>query len=368
MESQTIQETIKKSKLAAKDIYDYKWITYPESYLLPAVLREEKEELHIAWQTEGRIPVTEIRQEDILLRLLVMDSVGGLFMGRRKFSFSLAPENLYYDIHGTVQVKRRDLHTEERPETEKDFLEEYKALIGFSMQEELGYGEFRKGGLQLLGRDGLCGAIRDRESIAEIQVCIREKYQRIREERRNQKILLPKKKYLAVKRSAIILGTLLLILSGFMGYHFIVEEPCQRAVIKLGDAYVQSDYVSCIDAMQGISVQKMNLYQKYMLANAYVRSEDLTREQKNNILSSMTLKNSPSRLEYWIYLGRKDTEKAEDIALRLSDDQLLLYAYMKEKGNIENNTDLSGTEKAERLNEVEKKMQPLMDEYNTEGK
>ena len=96
MESQTIQETIKKSKLAAKDIYDYKWITYPESYLLPAVLREEKEELHIAWQTEGRIPVTEIRQEDILLRLLVMDSVGGLFMGRRKYSFSLAPENLYY--------------------------------------------------------------------------------------------------------------------------------------------------------------------------------------------------------------------------------------------------------------------------------
>ena len=82
----------------------------------------------------------------------------------------------------------------------------------------------------------------------------------------------------------------------------------------------------------------------------------------------MTLNDTESKLDYWIYLGRSDTEQAADIALRLSDDQLLLYAYMKEKAITEENTELTGAEKSDKLNEITKKMEPLMEKYETEIK
>ena len=71
----------------------------------------------------------------------------------------------------------------------------------------------------------------------------------------------------------------------------------------------------------------------------------------------MTLNDTESKLDYWIYLGRSDTEQAADIALRLSDDQLLLYAYMKEKAITEENTELTGAEKSDKLNEITKKQE-----------
>ena len=41
----------------------------------------------------------------------------------------------------------------------------------------------------------------------------------------------------------------------------------------------------------------MTAPQKFMLANAYVRSGNLTQEQKDNILAKMTLNDTESKLE-----------------------------------------------------------------------
>ena len=132
------------------------------------------------------------------------------------------------------------------------------------------------------------------------------------------------------------------------------------------NAYISADYVSCVDAMQEISVKDMDIYQKYILANSYVRSENLTQQQKENIISNLSLKETPARLEYWIYLGRNDISEAIDIAMQQSDDEMLLYAYMKQKSMIETDSSLSGEEKTQELEKIAQKMQPLMEKYDTE--
>lgn len=366
MEAHVLQERFKKSEFAAKDRYDYKWITYPEIHFLRSELEEQGEELNITYETGEKKALTEIRQEDVMQRLLILESVGELFSDIKKYTFGLQPENLFYDDHGIVQAKRRDINSKHQQKSEKDFVLDYKAVIGYAMQKKYQYEDFRQGGSELLGREGICGEIKELESVREIQERLRGEYRRIQENRKRTKVLLPIRTYRLAKGLAIVLGVLLFGLAGFAGYHFIVTEPYKNAVIELSDAYISSDYVLCIDAMKDIAVKNMSLYQKYMLANAYVRSENLNQEQKDNILSSMTLNDSASKLEYWIYLGRKDTERAEDIALQLSDHQLLLYAYMKEKANIESDTELTGAEKSDKLNELTRKMDSLMEEYNTE--
>lgn len=366
MEDKVIKETIKKSILVARDSYDYKWMVYPQSYLLAAQIQEEKEELHFTYDTEGRVPLKEGKKEDVLLLLLVLESIGGLWEGRKKYKFSLGPENLYYDQHGSVKIKERDIPIQGKDEDDKEFLKEYKAIIGFALQKKYQYEDFLKGGLELLGKDQFLGRIRELQSVGEIQEYLREEYDKIKTERTKNKVLLPKNRYAIVKNTSIALGTLLLVSIGFLGYYLLIQNPYKEAAIQLSNAYLESDYVGCVDAMKKVEVKQMNLHQKYMLANAYVRSEDLTQEQKTNILESMTLKDSVAKLEYWIYLGRLDADKAEDIALQQSDNQLLLYAYMKKKAKIEDDTKLSGSEKSTQLQEIIKKMEPLVEKYDIE--
>ena len=58
--------------------------------------------------------------------------------------------------------------------------------------------------------------------------------------------------------------------------------------------------------------------------------------------------------------------EAIDIAMQQSDDEMLLYAYMKQKSMIETDSSLSGEEKTQELEKIAQKMQPLMEKYDTE--
>lgn len=365
MEESILQETVKKSEFHAKTSYDYKWLTYSESYFLAADITEEKEELVFSYHTEGRRTAEVIREEDLLQRPLILESVGGLFCARKNYDFSLKPGNLYYDEHGSVKIKRRDI-CQETEADEAQFIQEYKAVIGYALQRKYTYEDFVLGGLDLLGKDGILGTIKELQTVDEIREALLKEYHKLQKERRQGKILLSKKTFMTVKILAIVMGTALTGLLGFGAYHFLATEPYKDACMELSDAYLTSDYARCIDSMEKIDVDKMNIYQKYMLATAFVKSENLNKEQKENILSGLTYNDSEIKLEYWIYLGRNNTEAAEDIAMQLSDDQLLLYAYMKEKASVEDDKELTGAEKAEKLEEITDKMEPLIEEYSTE--
>ena len=90
MEDTVIKEVIKKSELAAKDAYEYQWITYPEYGFLQSHIEEKTEELEITYDLENRRSFTEIRKEDLPDILLVLDDIGNLKKYIEKYSFSFA--------------------------------------------------------------------------------------------------------------------------------------------------------------------------------------------------------------------------------------------------------------------------------------
>ena len=64
-------------------------------------------------------------------------------------------------------------------------------------------------------------------------------------------------------------------------------------------------------------------------------------------------------LDYWIHLGRIEVREAEELAMKMSDDQLLLYAYMHELRQMEEDGELSGEEKRGRKQELVKEIEEL---------
>ena len=173
-----------------------------------------------------------------------------------------------------------------------------------------------------------------------------------------------------LKTALIMLSVLTVAGAVFAGIYFGSIRPYDSAVKSAMNAYVENNYIAVIDAMKKIGLEQMDYHQKYILADAYINSENLSTEQKENILSNMTVNQNEKIFDYWIYIGRQNAVEAENIAMQLSDDELLIYAYLLDKKIVQTDTRMDGEEKKSRLAELDRKIEEytekIAEESNTE--
>ncbi|WP_195268312.1 type VII secretion protein EssB/YukC [Eubacterium sp. 1001713B170207_170306_E7] len=359
-----LTEVIKKSALNAHTVFDYKKLLYSRPRFLKMSWTESKEDLKVEYTISRLKAVSEIQSEEKTMIFSVLLSVGELKKEARELKFSLAPENLYYNVNGQAFVKQRDTYKEGTGFSEKEFLEAYKALIGYALQKQYTFEDYLKGGMQLLEKDKLLAPLGEMATIEEIIGYLDRQRNDLVEKNAKTKKVVEKSKFSRMKIVMNISLVLLVLSVGCIGYTYLKVLPYQKAVMEADNAYIESNYIEVIEKLEKVKVDNMDKHQKFILANAYIRSESLSQEQKNNILANMTVRENEKKLDYWIHLGRMETEEAENIAMQQSDDQLLLYAYLKEKNKVETDTKLSGAEKTAALTALEEKIQPLKEKYS----
>jgi type VII secretion protein EssB len=240
---------------------------------------------------------------------------------------------------------------------------DYKCLIGSVLMEQYTYEDFKIGGLSLLTESEFTEKIYEAKDENEVVCALQEEYEKERKQRDGSRFLMSKKIHSLMKISIIVLSILLTLSIVWIAYSFFYIHNFERSMNELSDAYLIADYVKCIDCTKEISIDRMNLNQKYMLSKAYVLTDNLTNEQKDLIVSTLSYRENNGRTDYWIYIGRNDYAMAEDMAMRLSDDEILLYAYMKEKAYVEADISISGEAKETKIKELETKMSPYIKKY-----
>ena len=155
---------------------------------------------------------------------------------------------------------------------------------------------------------------------------------------------------------------LLILLTAAVIYSFGWYMPRQERLLAAEDAYIRKDYVALVDALEGVGNEELSHAGKYMLANAYIQGQAVDTfsvKDKETILSKVTYQSNENVLDYWIHLGRLELREAEDLAMKMSDDQLLLYAYMQELRQVESDEAISGERKIERKQELMKNIEEL---------
>lgn len=60
----------------------------------------------------------------------------------------MQPQNLFYDLHGSVKAKSRDVLSAST-DREEQFLNAYKAVIGYALQNKYTFEDYLRGGMQL---------------------------------------------------------------------------------------------------------------------------------------------------------------------------------------------------------------------------
>ncbi len=347
MEGSVLRRTIRNSELVIpKDKRSF--LTFPVDGLAGCVLEEEDDGVTLEFETTGLAPAETVLSRSAEDQFRFLANCAALVKLDDEYSFSMSLDNLLVDINLKPLVLVRDA----RGGGGTIFLSRYQALVGSVVQRRYGYDDYLGGGRDLYKKNALLAQVAASETVSEVEDRLRREFQSITEKDARTMRLVPKRNVWASRVAIPVLAAALVAAGFFAGVSMFRDIPYKDDVIQANTAYIAGDYIGAQQALQDYAVTGLSYESKYLLSRAYVGTEALTDTQKDNILIGLTLKTDPVIFDYWIYLGRMDFDAAIDIALRLDDDELLLFAYMKYEVVVRNDTMMTGEEKTALLTDL----------------
>lgn len=357
------EEQIKKSSMNAKDTFDYQKLVYPAQGFLNGTFEEQTEEVLFTYTTEGTNPLTKMQQEGKDKKFRFLINFATLFLAIQTYDVCLTEDNIYYDENYMPYLMRRDIYAPGKKPDSTQFLEHYKCFVGGLLSKKYTVAQLQKSGIAILSKDSRFQTIFKCQDIEEVAEELRRMKQASEEKQAREKRTVSKSAYTTWRILAILA---ILGMAACGAYTFYASQkviPKQTAQIAANQNFIKKDYVACVDSMNLYEPEEMDADTKYILAYAYAVSESFKKEEIETIVSRLSVNSNEKELEYWIQLGRLKVNKAQEIALSLSDDKLLIYAYMKEADLLESDTTVSGEKKKERLDALESEIKSLGDKY-----
>lgn len=255
---------------------------------------------------------------------------------------------LYFGLEGIM---------EPIPYTSETFLMTYKALIVSILRPKLDF-ELLVNGIAAIS-DSLVQDIVACESYDDVIKYIHEAYDKAYQEEKKKKIAVSKLTWRILSIGIGIFSVTTITLGVVAAYYHFWSNPIQKATINAQSHFINKQYDSVADDLQGVAVNRLSKEAKFVLASAYVRLDNLSEEQKSSVLNTITPSSEDNLLDYWIYLGKGDYKKSLDLAQNIGDDQLTLHAYTNLYEQTREDKNMNGAEKQKKLGEYRKEIEEL---------
>ena len=171
---------------------------------------------------------------------------------------------------------------------------------------------------------------------------------------------------------ALVVSLLLFLsVSVFSAYqNYKIIKP-QQSALSAERFYVEKELIKVIDTLREIPIGELDKHEKYILAVSYIRSQAVDAFDsniKNKLVDRLSYEGDENLLDYWIFLGRLEVDNAIDVAIRINDNQLLLYAYIQKLDVIRADKNMSGDIKAQQLEALRSNIKNLADNIGIEYK
>lgn len=345
--------------------YDRKSQEFIKEYVKAQVSLTENGELVLAYELPAfseSLPTCIAKATTDLERYSLAQKVATLTVKPNDFNVVyLHPQNIYVSgndvrlIHyGVSHILAPQVFNQER------YLKVYKALVASILLPKVDF-ELAVEGLDAV-RESIAEKINAFHSIAEINQFISEECHRLEQKNKESKVQVNKKQWRALVVGAIVLAVATLTLGFFTYKSYSRDLPLKNAVIDAQAAFMSTDYDKAIDILEPYGINRLPKSAKYVLATSFVKLDNLNSEQMEAVLNTITQSSDETILNYWIYLGRGDLEKALDVAQNVGDTQLILHAYTNLYEKVKADTKMSGSDKQKKLNEYEKEISKLSKE------
>jgi len=329
------------------------FLTYPAEGLAFCSLEELEDGVAFLFDTTGLVPSADIWDKTLDEKLRFLINCAELEKLYAEYNFSLSPKNLMIDLNLRPHVLLRDIRQS------KAFLPQYKALIGSLVRHKYGYEDFLHGGQDLYQKDKLLAEISKLETVAEIKARLTEAHTQEVETVQTCCCRVTKKS----RRFSRIMIPVLIVLLGtatfFAVRSLVFDVPHRDTLLAANAAYIANNHLDVQRLLADIPLEDMDVPTRYFLSRSYVITEPLSDAQRRNVLMGLTQLTEPILFDYWILLGRLHLEEAIDLAQRLNDNELLLFALLKYEAVVRADTIMPGDEKVALLSALERQITEL---------
>lgn len=364
MKENGFEKVVKISELNAKKDSEINRITYENTYLIPCKVNIKDEEAKFVYDLNELKPFSEIKSRRTVEKLRFLINVSNVLEIADEYLFKLEPDNIYYDYNYIPKILSRDIRLEDEIVDYKDLALQYKCLIADVFNKQFSYNDFYNGGMDLIKKNKRIKKYVSLETIKEIKNELLEDL-KIQEKEDKEKYIEIKVKNYKVKKYSI--WAMSLIILGLMIYTVcasVFVVPFDQKVIKADRYYMKQDYEGVIKCFENTRGLKLDKESKCELAYSYVVSENLSENKKKNIIATLNDKSDENILDYWIAIGRSKYDNAIDLAKKVQDDELLLYALLNKQRYIQDSDKMTGEEKQKAQEGLQSQIEKLTKELN----
>ncbi|MDR9866688.1 type VII secretion protein EssB [Lactococcus cremoris] len=237
------------------------------------------------------------------------------------------------------------------------FLSQYKALSLAILNPKISYDNFVNGETSL--RDKFSQAIASCDSFEEIQHLAEAKLSKEKQKEAAALVKVSKGRYRFFKYA----GSVAVIGAIAMAVLTVIDQkttiPKQKAIMSAQADFITNHYDKTLDDLKSYQPNQLSKDARFVLASSSINLANLSQTQKAAVLNNISSTTDNNTLNYWIYQGRGEFEKALNLAKNIGDDQLTLLAYTDLYQATKLNTSMNGDEKQKKLEEYNKQIQEL---------
>ncbi|MGY0691177.1 type VII secretion protein EssB [Virgibacillus sp. FSP13] len=362
------QLKLPKSQTRIKDIQQMGIMTETSDLFVPVEVSEEEDLFTFSFFVNQKRKLWEdVRKlnRNEKLRLLCNVTRFETCLSTR-VSFFLHPDNLVFDDNLMPACVYRGIRDLVPPfeVNESDLLKQLKCLTIALFSTKFSFDELYYGSLQNAKDTEFEQQVSEMNDLTHLIAFLEESYQVEQKKTEKSMKIVPIKRFRLFKQLAIIMIAVAILLAAPLVYYGFVKVPYQDKLLAAHDAYLADDYGEVIHTLEEEDPEKLPNATKYILAYSYISVEELSDNEKEVIMKNVSLKSDKNYLLYWIYNGLGDFDAAVEKAKFIDDPQLIMYGLIKQIEQAKNNPDLTGTERDEKVNDLQAELKKYREEYN----
>ena len=366
-EREFIEKVFKKTDLNAKNIYQYSKLVNARFYFVSCEYKELQDEVEFKYDITKKRSIKECKDESLSLKYALIAQLIEAIILNEDYCFSIAPDNVYVDLENRITILNRDISTDKS----KNILPELRAFAAYLIQSKYTYEDYIKGGEKLLSYNNKTGFLLDISDLTEGKEIFEDLYIKELNNQKNKFICVSGSSWRFRNMALVVSLLLFLSVSVFSAYqnHKIIKP--QQSALSAERFYIEKELIKVIDTLREIPIGELDKHEKYILAVSYIRSQAVDAFDsniKNKLVDRLSYEGDENLLDYWIFLGRLEVDNAIDVAIRINDNQLLLYAYIQKLDVISADKNMSGDVKAQQLEALRSNIKNLADNIGIEYK
>lgn len=232
-------------------------------------------------------------------------------------------------------------------------LRQYQALVLSTTDPTASFTELAGGAMRLRRPSPFERAVVTATSVPELAGYLTRLYDETLGDDARRLVRVGRRSHAVLTHAAIWLGVAAVGAGAVALTSTFVSAPFHARMLEADRRFVATDYDGVIETLRPVPEHRLPLTQRYMLAYSFLRGTNLSDAQRTAIENSLSLSSDPDHLTYWVATGRGDLEDALDLAKKLDDVDLVLYALTLLQEQARSDGSLGGARRESRLEELQ---------------